>query len=88
MPTKIPKFSHAHFRKFLYIFDANLAYFLPELKIYCLDREIMEKLWEFLAEIPGGDKPILANDTYEANSLSFRQKFRFVIDRFTILLKR
>ena len=48
----------------------------------------MEKLWEFLAEIPGGDKPIMANGTYEANSSSFRQKFRFVIDRVTILLKR
>ena len=60
MPAEIPKFSTADFRKnpenLSHIFDANLTHFLPEWKIYVSTKKIMEKLSEFFAEIPGGDR--------------------------------
>ena len=60
MPAEIPKCSNAHFRnipEYLSpIFDANLTQFLPEGKIYVSTEKIMEKLSEFLAEIPGGGR--------------------------------
>ena len=59
MPAEIPKFSSTLFKNIpgnsSYIFDANLTQFPPVGKIYVSTEIIMEKLSEFLADIPGGD---------------------------------
>ena len=63
MPAEIPKFSNAHFKNIpenlSHIFDANLTDFLPEWKSYVSIEKIMEKLSEFLAEIPSGDRALM-----------------------------
>ena len=62
MLAEIPKFSNAHFRNnpenMSHIFDANLTHFLPDWKIYVSTEKVMEKLSEFLAEIPVGDRAL------------------------------
>ena len=63
MPAEIPKFSNAYFRNIpenlLHIFNANLAHFPPEWKIYVSTEKIMGKFSEFLAAIPGGDRALI-----------------------------
>ena len=67
MPAEIPKFSNTHFKNMpenlSHIFDANLTHMLPEWKIYVSTEKIKEKLSEFLAKIPSGDRA-LTNSIY------------------------
>ena len=69
MPAEIPKFSNAHFRNIpenlSHIFDVNLTHFLPEWKIDVSTEKFMEKLSEFLAEIPGGDRALVGHGILE-----------------------
>ena len=69
MPAEMPKISNTHFRNIpenlSHIFDANLTHFLPERKIYVSTEKIMEKLSEFLAEIPGRDRALVGHEILE-----------------------
>ena len=60
MLAEITKFSNARFtnipENLSHIFDANLKRFLPEWKFYISIKKIMEKLSQFLPEIPGVDR--------------------------------
>ena len=69
MPVEITKFSNTHFRNtpenLSHIFDANLTHFLRERKIYFSTEKIMEKLSEFLAEIPGRGRALVRHEILE-----------------------
>ena len=60
MLAKILKFSYAHFRhipkNFAAYFCRKSYTFSAGMEDLCLHQEIIKKLVEFLAEIPGGDR--------------------------------